>query len=180
MSNSGDLPLSPVNKGPKTIISDDDSLHNTSINEGDKLLKYKKTLKKKFILFHESPQVLRPNRHMYSIKAGRTRVIKNITQTNKAKLVCNPTPGIIRFKVDSKGSLLLTWENRITRKREFECKPTPSTCTFKKVGECNDGFVVIFQDTINKDMEFFWIQENDPETVDNFLPKVNKILKMDK
>uniref|UniRef100_A0A0K0E0V5 Pru domain-containing protein n=1 Tax=Strongyloides stercoralis TaxID=6248 RepID=A0A0K0E0V5_STRER len=180
MSNSEDIPLSPPSKGPRTIISDDDNSHDTSINERKKLLNCGRISKRKFILFHESPQILRPNRHMYLIKAGRTKLIRNITENNKVKLECIPTPGIIRLKVDSKGFLLLTWENRITRKREFEVKPLPSTCLFKKVKECNDGFVVIFKDNFNKITEFFWIQEKDPEIIENFIPKVNRILRMEK
>uniref|UniRef100_A0A0N4Z6M6 Pru domain-containing protein n=1 Tax=Parastrongyloides trichosuri TaxID=131310 RepID=A0A0N4Z6M6_PARTI len=183
MSDSGELSPSPNKKDSKTNFSENTSLTDVSlksINDIKSKLKSKKSIKKKFILFHESPQILRPNRHMYTIKAGRTRIIKNVTQNNKAKLVCNPTPGIIRFRVDSKGSLLFTWENRLTRKREFETKPLPSTCCFKKVKECNDGFVVQFKDNMNKTMEFFWLQEKDPEIVNKFLPKVNKILQMEK
>uniref|UniRef100_A0A0K0FLL2 Pru domain-containing protein n=1 Tax=Strongyloides venezuelensis TaxID=75913 RepID=A0A0K0FLL2_STRVS len=180
MPKSRDLSLSPSEKDSKTLISQDDSLRETSLNRRKKILSYKNNSKKKFILFHESPQILRPNRQMYTIKAGRTRMIRNISETDKVKLVCSPIPGLIRLRVDSKGFLLLTWENRITRKREFEFRPIPSTCCFKKIKECNDGCVVIFKDKMKKNMEFFWIQEKDPEIIENFLPKVNQILQMDR
>uniref|UniRef100_A0AC35UH53 Pru domain-containing protein n=1 Tax=Rhabditophanes sp. KR3021 TaxID=114890 RepID=A0AC35UH53_9BILA len=138
-------------------------------------LKNSKKANKKFVLFHESPTVIRKNRMMFLIKAGRSTFTKN-AGANTGHIECDKRPGYLRMKVDERGALNIMWENNSTRKKELQIKTVPNEYTVYKINECKDGHVIMLKGHTNDVRQFFWIQDCD--SLEQCVPKMNRILQM--